>query len=92
MGEIKRYRKRPVVVEAIQWQGPGGGAVDRLEAWGCNVQPGEWYPPMFELVIPTPEGDMSCKVGDWIIKGVEGEFYPCKDSIFQMSYEEASDE
>jgi len=89
----QRYRKKPVEIEAVQWNGPGGGAVDELLAWGAPVEPGgpepddAWAAPSWPLFIPTLEGRMRCDMGDWIIRGVKGEFYPCKPDIFQASYE-----
>jgi len=91
---MKKYRKKPVVVEAVQWQGPVGDAgvsVDELKAWGVAVEPaGNWgRNDVYSLLIPTLEGVHRCDVGDWIIRGVKGEFYPCKPDIFAATYEEA---
>jgi hypothetical protein len=47
--------------------------------------------PWIELVIPTLEGDMIARHGDWIIKGTKGEFYPCKPDVFATKYEEIND-
>jgi len=44
------------------------------------------------LIIQTLEGEMTCNEGDWIIKGVKGEFYPCKDEVFKMTYKELKNE
>lgn len=52
-------------------------------------EPGAYAPNRIGLIIPTLEGDMLAVEGDWIIKGVEGEFYPCKPDIFAKTYEEA---
>lgn len=43
------------------------------------------------LIIATPEGEMRANFGDWIIRGTEGEFYPCKDSVFKRKYEPANE-
>lgn len=82
------YRKKPVVIEAVQWDGRDSTAVDFLPkggwGWGfADHEPGS----AGALVIDTLEGDMRCNVGDWIIKGVQGEFYPCKPDIFDATYE-----
>lgn len=74
------FRKKPVVIEARQWT--GSNAVDLLD----------WIKPTAtqegsELIIPTMEGDHFASIGDWIIKGVHGEFYPCKPDIFEKTYE-----
>lgn len=42
--------------------------------------------PLPEITIQTLEGNMICNIGDWVIRGTEGEFYPCKDSVFQRKY------
>lgn len=84
MNGPKRYRKKPVVIEALQWTGDwepvrefilGGGGFAHVA--------GE------ELLIETEEGVMHASPGDWIIKGVASEFYPCKPDIFEATYEDA---
>lgn len=77
------YRKKAVIIEARQWT--GSNAVELLD-WikPTAIQDGS------TLVIPTLEGDHEASLGDWIICGVKGEFYPCKPDIFAMTYEEAS--
>lgn len=89
----QRFRKKPVVVEAMQW-----GAYDHsaLLAWGAPVTllPASNRPGMGSaLIIGTLEDGPNCEAlhvadpGDWIIKGVAGEFYPCKPNIFEATYE-----
>ncbi len=77
------YRKKPVVVEAVQWS-------------GSNVEELAQFAPLAKvkaegkrnaLIIDTLEGVMLGEPGDWIIKGVKGEFYPCKPDIFEATYE-----
>jgi hypothetical protein len=78
-----RFRKKPVVIEALQFDGTNqaevaswsGGAVSGDRAGTC--------------IIETLEGRMLANVGDWIIKGVQGEFYPCRKDIFEQTYEPA---
>jgi hypothetical protein len=80
------YRKKPVTIKAVQWTG--------------NMEPvvslvGHELPTYGEgregsLRIRTLEGDHECRMGDWIIKGVRGEFYPCKPDIFAATYEPVS--
>lgn len=82
-----KYRKLPVVVEAFQFTDEDK---DRVFNWiTCNrylyFEDGK---PV--LKIQTLEGDMIAQLGDWIIKGINGEFYPCKDDIFRKTYEEAA--
>ena len=94
-----KYRKKPVVIEAIQWTGlerdlehvlPFFVDFSALPNNGATIQPGIGYtPPSGELTIPTLEGDMTASPGDFIIRGVKGEYYPCKPEIFAMTYEPA---
>lgn len=88
-----RYRKRPVEVEAVHYDGTNCEAV--LDFMGGPRQarveerklPGPGRGMHDGIVIHTLEGDMLASVGDWIIRGVEGEFYPCRDDIFRKTYE-----
>jgi hypothetical protein len=77
-----KYRKKPVVIEAVQFK--GRNSADIHEFCGDKVlEPvGEEY-----LEIVTLEGNMRATPGDFIIKGVNGEFYPCKPDIFEKTYE-----
>lgn len=83
---MKKYRKKPVVIEAVQLTKANLSDVSLL------VKDSEVSFCPYELRIPTLEGTMIGGVGDWVIKGIEGEFYPCKNSVFVNSYEEVSDE
>lgn len=74
-----KFRKNPVVIEAEQWTG------QNIE--GCTIISDVQYP--MRLCIPTLEGDMIASLGDWVIIGVKGEKYPCKDEIFRLTYEPA---
>lgn len=97
-----KYRKKPVVIDAIQWTGENKREIsDFLTNGNC---PGEYIASDFpiipdnfcidhwkvpgELVIKTLEGEHLANIGDYIIKGVHGEFYPCKPDIFRETYEE----
>lgn len=76
-----KFRKKPVVIEAIQWTGDNNGAVmDFMGQSWLNTNPDI-------LTIPTLQGTIAARKGDWIIKGVKGEFYPCKPDIFEQTYE-----
>ena len=79
-----KFRKKPVVIEAIQWDGKN---IDAVRAFMKPHYPGWGYPTPSHLSIRTLEGDLRADVGDWIIKGVKGEFYPCKPDIFEQTYE-----
>lgn len=82
-----KFRKKPVVIEAVQWNGFMSDIIDFL---GHDLPT---YGPPYNgaLRISTLEGDMVCTFGDWIIKGVKGEIYPCKPDIFDMTYELVED-
>lgn len=77
-----KYRKKPVVIEAIQWVGDNFIEIDQF-----ITSYHETYPQAGKVVIATLEGDMVASMGDWIIQGVNGEFYPCKPDIFEKTYE-----
>lgn len=80
----KKYRKKPVVIEAIQWIGNNLSEIDNFI--GRTVDNKETT-----LVIHTLEGEMYASLSDYIIKGVNGEFYPCKPDIFDKTYEEVTE-
>ncbi|MDS1161633.1 hypothetical protein [Streptococcus suis] len=76
-----KYRKKPVVIEAIQWTRKNEFEISRF------VGNKMFFNDLREPVIETLEGNMRVAVGDYIIKGVSGEFYPCKPDIFAETYE-----
>lgn len=81
---MKKYRKRPVVIEAERYD--GSGIVPMLVGYPLATEiehPRDGY----RLTIATPEGVMEARPGDWIIKGIKGEFYPCKPDVFAATYE-----
>lgn len=80
------WRKLPVVVEAVQWNGEAD--CDEVFAFlGMEHPPPEDETDHSEIHIPTLEGLMTAAPGDFIIRGVHGEFYPCKPDIFRATYE-----
>ena len=82
---VQRYRKKPVVVEAIQYDGEN---VPQIVEWMALAESEITFQLQYNaLAIETLEGIMCAGVGDWIIKGVKGEFYPCKPDIFDATYE-----
>lgn len=95
-----KYRKKPVVIEAMKWTGYNGNDVIQ---WAKKASPNLKTPVfrfvqdaenenLYALYIMTLEGEMLADVGDMIICGVNGEFYPCKPDIFEKTYEPAEDE
>jgi len=77
-----KWRKKPVVVEAIQFTGENWSEVENFVPVGKYNDDGT-----FSIV--TLEGEMKVEKGDYIIRGVKGEFYPCKPDIFRETYEPA---
>lgn len=83
---MAKYRKKPVVIEAVQYDGTTGHLPYEMgTAISRSTEGGSCF-------ITTLEGEMECRVDDWIIKGVKGEFYPCKPDIFAATYELAEEE
>ena len=80
---IKKYRKKPVEIEAVQWDGTN--KVEIQQFMSRYLDENTIY---HHLIIPTLEGDHIASKGDYIIKGVHGEFYPCKPDIFAETYDE----
>lgn len=82
-----KYRKKPVVVDAIQWTGMNFEALADLVGESKDGRKVTYDESDMSLKIHTLEGVMKANVGDYIIKGVKGEFYPCKPDIFKKTYE-----
>jgi hypothetical protein len=81
---MAKYRKKPIVIEAVRWTGENFADVSDL---GDGIY-GPYGQEKPHIEIKTLEGRMRADVGDWIICGVKGEVYPCKDDIFRATYEE----
>ena len=87
-----KYRKRPVVVEAFQFTDDEIETLIGLQEFmDRDVRVSYKNPENPVLKIETLEGVMDASIGDYIIKGVRGEFYPCKPDIFKATYEEAEE-
>lgn len=82
---MAKYRKKPVVIEAVQWDGNLATIEDLLARSTCPVVTQDLGSP--SLFISTFEGVHEARLGDWIIMGVVGELYPCKPDIFEATYE-----
>ena len=83
-----RFRKKPVEIEARRFVSYALICQDDLAKWcGGTLRGVQKGPLNREIEIPTLEGDMRASWGDWIIRGVNGEFYPCKPDIFEKTYE-----
>lgn len=87
---MAKFRKKPVVIEAVQWNGQNEFEIQNFIkngnwTWQAN---GTRIP---DLYVHTLEGKMFASIGDWIIKGVHNEFYPCKPDIFEKTYEKVEE-
>lgn len=91
---MQKFRSLPVNIYAVQYDGDNGQAIakmvndtnphpDSLARETKNMVDGE---PKMQLIIPTLEGEMAASMGDWIIKGTLGEYYPCKPAVFTKKY------
>ena len=97
---IKKYRKKPIEIEAMLYLGVQSlqeaidfcGLHQDFNKWFCDKE--EYFKhvandrEVFKII--TLEGTMECSPGDYIIKGIKGEFYPCKPDIFRSTYDEVS--
>ena len=89
-----KYRKKPVVIHAIQWNGLNFKEIENFAGYGVAILEEVRKPNMdmnipgdYRLSIRTLEGVMDARKGDYIIRGVNGEYYPCKPDIFEKTYE-----
>jgi hypothetical protein len=85
---MAKFRKKPVIINAVQWTGDN---VEEIAAFcgRCVHTPIERFE---SFDIQTLEGPHRVSVRDWVIRGVKGEYYPCKDDIFRMTYDEVTDD
>lgn len=90
------YRKKPITIQAMQFVGSEDSAKQVADWMTEQGAPGiaaydasSVADPSLTLRIETLEGTMKANAGDWIIRGVKGEFYPCKPEIFEATYEAA---
>lgn len=79
-----KFRKKPVVIEAIEWTGDN---FNHVYEFMHGIKDTITNTTDKKIIIHTLEGDMTADLNDWIIKGVNGEFYPCKPDIFAKTYE-----
>lgn len=88
---VKQYKKKPVVISAVKWTGDNATEIAEFCGDKARIEfhHAFLYPP--DLYIETLEGKMYANIDDYIIRGVKGEFYPCKPDIFEQTYEEAGE-
>lgn len=86
-----KFKKKPVTIEAIQWTGENIAEIIEFVKGDVRIdaESNDGQTSRRELHINTLEGVMHASKGDWIIKGVQGEFYPCKPDIFEKTYDPA---
>ena len=88
-----KYRKKPIVIEAVQWNGLNLEEIKKFvgDSLIYNISDAAWEvgkgAPAVHIEIKTLEGTMIAKAGDYIIRGVNGEIYPCAAKIFEKTYE-----
>jgi ADP-heptose:LPS heptosyltransferase len=94
---IRKYRKKPVVIEAVEWT--GNNLEEIIAFTGLHPSAEKWSWEKYEEIVKkeglkifTLEGTHFANIGDYIIKGVKGEFYPCKPDIFEATYESIEEE
>ena len=89
----QKFVKKPIVIEAIQWNGTGECATaiaDWILSTGHRVA--TFMDGETSFHIETLEGTMKASLGDWVLRGVQGEHYPCKPDIFEATYEAVNEE
>lgn len=87
---MPKFRKKPVVIEAVQWNGKNMDEVNEFIGVAKNPSKSKHaYGGDGKIYIKTLEGVMEASKGDWIIKGISKELYPCKPDIFEKTYEPA---
>lgn len=85
-----KYRKKPVVIDAIVWTGENIKEVKEFCGTNCRIHYSYTEfenAPQVHLVLCTLEGEMTARPGTYIVKGLKGEVYPCRKDIFEMTYE-----
>lgn len=85
-----KFRSKVVEIDAWQWNADIFGMPDWIPAYHCEGERCVIEAATGCMTIPTLEGVMTASPGDWIIRGTEGELYPCKPSVFQRKYEPAA--
>jgi hypothetical protein len=94
----QKFRKKPVEIEAVQWTGSNEDEIRGFVGEAVSFQDAIAFDeyidgtPGTRALIRTLEGTMSAEAGDWIIRGVKGEFYPCKPDIFEATYDSTDPE
>ena len=85
---VKKYVKKPIIIEAMVFEDTVDCLSELSDFMNNQIVQVSYTEPEPKLLIETLEGTMSANEGDYIIKGISGEFYPCKPDIFHKTYEE----
>lgn len=88
---IKRYVKKPIAIEAIQWDGTNTSELLKFSRDVRFIYHEGEKDLETQCYVHTREGDLYAKIGDYIIKGIKGEVYPCAQLIFEETYEEVKE-
>jgi len=78
-----KYRKKPIIINAIQWRGDNLEDITKFDPFFEGIK----EPINMQIIIQTLEGVMKADIGDYIIRGIKDELYPCKPDIFESTYE-----
>ena len=81
---VMKFRKKPVVIEAVQWKGNNWDELEKFSPYDLMY---DFPASKKSITVKTLEGHHTCSLNDWLIKGIKGEFYPCKPDIFEATYE-----
>lgn len=84
---MTKYRKKPIVIDAVKYT--SDNLLEILDFMGREAV--STFMKGSDFIIVTLEGNMTAKIGDYIIKGIKGEFYPCKPDIFEATYEKVEE-
>lgn len=87
-----KYRKKPIEIDAFRWTNSNDSKDYPAWFWKSAKEQNLLFPSGERVAIPTPEGIMIANKGDYIIRGVNGELYPCKPDIFEKTYEPVGDD
>ncbi|MDO4714001.1 MAG: hypothetical protein Q4B28_05155 [bacterium] len=80
--KAQKYRKKPLVIEAVKYE-----SIDQIKRYFPNIEVRDDNRASRAISLKTLEGWVELQVGDYVVKGIKGEYYPCKPDIFEESYE-----
>jgi len=89
--EVKKFRKKPIVIEAIQWTGNNWEEIGKFVGQAASLAKENGKNILLINTLESGKNKFQASIGDWIIKGIKGEFYACKPDIFEVTYELATE-